>query len=151
MTGVGHRVVHGGASYAAPILIGPKVIRELTRLVPLTLLHQPHHLTAINAVSQTHSKLPQVACFDTAFYQSQPTVATIFAIPLRLTEEGVRQDSTGYPMSTSRVFYSTFLVRMSQMTVWLSHISAAEPACAGCGADEVCQRRWDSRHSTVCR
>lgn len=87
----GHRVVHGGTLYKGPVWIDADVIAELTRLVPLAPLHQPHHLAAIAALSKLHPKLPQIACFDTSFHHTQPAVAAWFALPRRLTDEGVRR------------------------------------------------------------
>lgn len=87
----GHRIVHGGSTYSAPVLIDDKVIAELRSLIPLAPLHQPHHLAAIAALAKLHPDLPQVGCFDTAFHHTQPSVATTFALPRRLTEEGIRR------------------------------------------------------------
>ncbi len=87
----GHRVVHGGLVFQEPVLIDAKVVAELTRLVPLAPSHQPHNLAAIAAISKLHPTLPQVACFDTSFHHTQPEVAAAFALPRRLTEEGVRR------------------------------------------------------------
>ena len=91
LAAVGHRVVHGGQRYAAPLKIDAAVIAELRRLVPLAPLHEPHHLAAIEAVAKLHPDLPQVACFDTAFHQAQPDVARAFALPRALSAEGVRR------------------------------------------------------------
>ena len=88
---VGHRIVHGGTRFTAPVRIDSDVIAELTRLVPLAPLHQPHHLAAIAAVAKLHPGLPQIACFDTAFHHTQPAVAAAFALPRRFAEEGVRR------------------------------------------------------------
>ena len=74
-----------------PVLIDAEVIAELTRLVPLAPLHQPHHLAAIAALSKLHPTLPQVACFDTSFHHTQPEVAAAFALPRHLTDDGVRR------------------------------------------------------------
>jgi len=87
---VGHRVVHGGQYYSAPVLIDAKVLMELQDLVPLAPLHQPHNLATIRALLETMPTLPQVACFDTAFHRTQPAVAQRFAIPRRFADEGVR-------------------------------------------------------------
>jgi acetate kinase len=87
---VGHRVVHGGQHYSAPVLIDAKVLMELETLVPLAPLHQPHNLAAIRALLETMPTLPQVACFDTAFHRTQPAVAQHFAIPRRFADEGIR-------------------------------------------------------------
>lgn len=86
----GHRVVHGGQHYSAPVLVNPAVLAELETLIPLAPLHQPHNLATIRALLETMPSLPQVACFDTAFHRTQPDVAQSFAIPRRFAEEGVR-------------------------------------------------------------
>lgn len=91
LVAAGHRVVHGGSRYTAPVRIDESVIEELRWLIPLAPLHQPHHLAAIAAVSKLHPALPQIACFDTAFHHTQPEVATAFALPRRLTAEGIRR------------------------------------------------------------
>ncbi|MDD5266066.1 MAG: acetate/propionate family kinase [Methylococcales bacterium] len=87
---VGHRVVHGGQHYSAPVLISPSVLAELEALVPLAPLHQPHNLSAISALLKSMPTTPQVACFDTAFHRTQPAVAQCIAIPRRFADEGVR-------------------------------------------------------------
>ena len=63
----------------------------LERLVPLAPLHQPHNLAAIRAIAASSPDLPQVACFDTAFHQTQPPVAQVVALPRELAAEGVRR------------------------------------------------------------
>jgi acetate kinase len=91
LVAAGHRVVHGGSLYTAPVLIDATVIAELRRLIPLAPLHQPHNLAAIAALSKLHPTLPQIACFDTAFHHTQPEVVTAFALPRRLAAEGIRR------------------------------------------------------------
>jgi acetate kinase len=88
---VGHRVVHGGVKFAAPVRIDAAVLAELEELVPLAPLHQPHNLAAVRAVSRRAPHLPQVACFDTAFHRTQPEVAQRFGLPRRFTDAGVRR------------------------------------------------------------
>ena len=87
----GHRVVHGGSLYTSPVRIDASVLEELRRLVPLAPLHQPHNLAAIATVAKLHPELPQVACFDTAFHQTQPGIAAAFALPPAITAQGVRR------------------------------------------------------------
>ena len=87
----GHRVVHGGSAYTEPVRIDASVIDQLRRLIPLAPLHQPHNLAAIDAVAKLHPDLPQVACFDTAFHHTQPALASAFALPRAITDEGVRR------------------------------------------------------------
>ncbi|MBI2243842.1 MAG: acetate/propionate family kinase [Nocardioides sp.] len=91
LVAAGHRVVHGGVGFAAPVPIDAAVMAELERLVPLAPLHQPHNLAAIRALAKAHPELPQVACFDTAFHRSHPAVAGRFALPRDLSAEGVRR------------------------------------------------------------
>lgn len=91
LVAAGHRVVHGGSLYAAPIVIDAAGTAELRRLIPLAPLHQPHNLAAIAALSKLYPLLPQIACFDTAFHHTQPKVATAFALPRRLAAEGIRR------------------------------------------------------------
>ncbi|MDD5462282.1 MAG: acetate/propionate family kinase [Methylococcales bacterium] len=86
----GHRVVHGGQHYSAPVLVNPTVLAELETLAPLAPLHQPHNLATIRALLETMPSLPQVACFDTAFHRTQPDVAQRFAIPRHFADEGIR-------------------------------------------------------------
>jgi acetate kinase len=86
-----HRVVHGGTRFTAPERVSPQVINELTRLIPLAPLHQPAALAAIAHLAQTYPDLLQVVCFDTAFHRTQSATATAFALPRRLSEEGVRR------------------------------------------------------------
>jgi acetate kinase len=88
---VGHRVVHGGARFIAPVRIDDATLRELDALVPLAPLHQPHNLAAIRAVSRLHPHLPQVASFDTAFHSTLPWLAQACALPARVRAAGVRR------------------------------------------------------------
>ncbi len=88
---VGHRVVHGGPSYGAPIAIDEDVLTTLEALVPLAPLHQPNNLAPIRSIRARRPDLLQVACFDTAFHRKHPALADWFAIPKALHEEGVRR------------------------------------------------------------
>lgn len=88
---VGHRVVHGGANYYAPVLITQDITDYLKTLIPFAPLHQPYNIQAIENISKLYPHLPQVACFDTAFHHSHPAIADRFGLPRRLTEEGIRR------------------------------------------------------------
>ena len=91
LLGVGHRVVHGGVDYAAPVRVDPAVLAKLEALCPLAPLHQPHNLAGIRAVAAVQPDLPQVACFDTAFHRGHPDLADWFALPRRFYDEGIRR------------------------------------------------------------
>jgi len=86
---VGHRVVHGGQTFSEPVHITDSVIKDLEALVPLAPLHQPHNLSAIRTVAAWRPDLRQIACFDTGFHRTQDRLATLFALPRALTDEGV--------------------------------------------------------------
>ena len=87
----GHRVVHGGTLYSAPVLVDSMVVNQLEQFVPLAPLHQPHNLAAMRAIARIKSDVPQVACFDTAFHHTQPAVAQAFALPREVTALGVKR------------------------------------------------------------
>lgn len=78
---VGHRIVHGGTRYAAPVLVTREVRRRLESLTDLAPLHQPKSLAALDAVTAVLPSVPAVACFDTAFHATIPEAAATFALP----------------------------------------------------------------------
>jgi acetate kinase len=89
--GVGHRVVHGGARFAAPCIVTPAILAELRTLIPLAPLHQPHNLAAIEAVAERIPDVPQVACFDTSFHRSHSPVAELVPLPKAIRDTGVQR------------------------------------------------------------
>ena len=89
--GIGHRVVHGGTQFTAPTAITKDVVASLKKLCPLAPLHQPHNLAPIEAIMAEAPHIPQVACFDTAFHQTQPHLAQAFALPRELSDSGIRR------------------------------------------------------------
>jgi len=90
LVAVGHRVVHGGRDYTAPVQVSDTVLTALEALTPLAPLHQPHSLAPMRAISTLRPGLPQIACFDTAFHHTMPPVATRFALPREYEDAGVR-------------------------------------------------------------
>jgi acetate kinase len=78
---VGHRVVHGGTLYAAPVLVTAEVRQRLESLTDLAPLHQPKSLAALDAVASALPGIPAVACFDTGFHATIPEEAATFALP----------------------------------------------------------------------
>jgi acetate kinase len=81
LLGIGHRVVHGGEEFREPVLIDDKVMETIRELIPLAPLHNPANLLGIEAARQVFPGVPQVAVFDTAFHQSMPPHAFIYALP----------------------------------------------------------------------
>lgn len=87
VTAIGHRVVHGGKDYAAPVKVDDKVLADLEKLSPLAPLHQPHNLKTIKMIADKYPDLPQVASFDTAFHRTQSKLSQMYALPRKLTED----------------------------------------------------------------
>jgi acetate kinase len=91
LAGVAHRVVHGGSKYSAPVLLDSGVLADLKGFIPLAPLHQPFALEAIAILLAEEPRLPQVACFDTAFHHTLPTVEKMLPLPRKAWERGVRR------------------------------------------------------------
>jgi acetate kinase len=89
LTAVGHRVVHGGENYSAPVIVTEEILRNLKEFISLAPLHQPYQVVAIEILVQQHPEIPQIACFDTAFHRSQPLIAQQFALPRELQQQGI--------------------------------------------------------------
>ena len=88
---VGHRIVHGGARFTAPVLLDDQVVKDLRGLTDLAPLHQLPALDAADAIREALPDVPAVACFDTAFHASLPAVASTYAIPEQWRELGARR------------------------------------------------------------
>ncbi|HXW72931.1 MAG TPA: acetate/propionate family kinase [Methylocella sp.] len=131
ISAVGHRVVHGGAEYSAPVLLTNQVIEKLATLIPLAPLHQPHNLAPIRAIRTSHPNLPQVACFDTAFHRSQPPLAQAFAIPRKYSQEGIRRygfHGISYEYVTGRI--KSLVPEIANGRVILAHLGNGASLCA---------------------
>ena len=84
---VGHRVVHGGEAFNKSVLITDKVIHAMEECIPLAPLHNPPNLTGISACRDVMGDVPQVGVFDTAFHQTMPEKAFIYALPYTYYEK----------------------------------------------------------------
>lgn len=92
IVGVGHRVVHAGEFYSGSVLIDADVIRALEACIDLAPLHNPPNLLGIAACKELMPKTPMVGVFDTAFHQTMPPQAYIYALPYEYYEKyGVRR------------------------------------------------------------
>jgi acetate kinase len=91
LAAVGHRVLQGGEKYSAPVVVTAEVFKVLETFIPLGPLHQPHNLRPIRVLAAKYPNLPQVACFDTAFHRTQPWQAQAYAIPRKISAEGVKR------------------------------------------------------------
>lgn len=91
ITAVGHRIVHGGRRFEAPVLIDDDALAGMAALEPLAPLHQPHNVMAVRAVAMLRPGLPQVACFDTAFHRTQPDTRRRMPLPEKFFEDGLER------------------------------------------------------------
>ena len=89
---VGHRMVHGGEKFNKSVLLNDEVLKVFEECSDLAPLHNPANLKGVNAVSELMPGLPQVGVFDTAFHQTMPDYAYMYAIPYELYEKyGIRR------------------------------------------------------------
>ncbi len=84
---VGHRVVHGGEKFNQSVVITPEVKEMIIKCIELAPLHNPANLKGIEAIEQSLPAVPQVAVFDTAFHQTMPDEAYMYALPYELYEK----------------------------------------------------------------
>ena len=92
LAAVGHRVVHGGEKFKRAVLIDEKIIKSIRSHFELAPLHNPPNLMGIEAAKKLLPDIPQVAVFDTAFHQTMPASAYLYALPYRFYEQyGIRR------------------------------------------------------------
>lgn len=84
---VGHRIVHGGEKFTHSVLIDENVVKGIEECSSLAPLHNPAHLVGIRAAQHAFPALPNVAVFDTAFHQTMPEQAYLYALPYKLYKE----------------------------------------------------------------
>jgi acetate kinase len=89
--GVGHRVVHGEARFARPVVVTREVLTELYELIPLAPLHQPYNLAVIETIFERMPQVPQVACFDTSFHRTYSQVAEVVPLPTDIRKTGLQR------------------------------------------------------------
>ncbi len=127
---VAHRVVHGGQAFKQSVVVAGTVLEQLESLNSMAPLHQPHNLAGIRSFQQAFPNLPQVACFDTAFHTSLPDVASAFALPQSLTEQGVRR--YGFHGLSYHYIMDTLLEQSPRATgrVLMAHLGNGASLCA---------------------
>jgi len=89
---IGHRAVHGGEEFASSVMVSPKVIETMKKLIPLAPLHNPANIMGMEICQQLIPGKPNVAVFDTAFHQTMPDYAYMYALPYdQYTKHGIRK------------------------------------------------------------
>ncbi len=87
---IGHRIVHG-MKHTEPEIISPELMKELKKISAFDPEHLPEEIKLIEVFSRRYPSLKQVACFDTSFHTSMPTVAKLLSIPRRFYEKGIQR------------------------------------------------------------
>ncbi|MBU8856859.1 MULTISPECIES: acetate kinase [unclassified Micromonospora] len=140
LSGVGHRVVHGGRKFSAPVRIDDAVVTAIEDLVPLAPLHNPANLAGIRVAREALPDTPQVAVFDTAFHHTLPEAAATYAIDKATAE---RYDIRRYGFhGTSHAYVSRRVAdlldrpyyRINTITL---HLGNGASACAVQGGRSV--------------
>ncbi|MEU7923079.1 acetate/propionate family kinase [Micromonospora zamorensis] len=133
LTAVGHRVVHGGRKFSAPVLVDDAVLAAIKDLVPLAPLHNPANLAGIEVARAALPDIPQVAVFDTAFHHTLPESAATYAIDREVAERyGIRR--YGFH-GTSHAYVSRRTAQLlgrpyEQLNTITLHLGNGASACA---------------------
>jgi acetate kinase len=127
ISAVGHRVVHGGEAFKAPTIITDEVICEIKKNIPLAPLHNPPNLAGIEVARSIFPDAPHVAVFDTAFHQTIPAKAFLYALPYALyRNSGVRRygfhgTSHSYVSERSAEYLGQPLSNLNMITIHLGN------------------------------
>ncbi|HUT54971.1 MAG TPA: acetate kinase [bacterium] len=133
---VGHRVVHGGEAFRAPALIDDAVLKVIKENIPLAPLHNPANLTGIEVARSVFAAVPQVAVFDTAFHQTLPPHAFLYALPYdyytsrRIRRYGFHGTSHQYVAEEAAAFLGRPPAELHLITIHLGN-GASMAAVAG--------------------
>ena len=137
---VGHRVLHGGTKFSGSVLIDDAVIAAVEECCDLGPLHNPANLKGIYAVQQLLPEVPQVAVFDTAFHQTMPDYAYLYAIPYRYFEKyGIRRygfHGTSHRYVSQRA-HSLLNLAEDDSGLVVAHLGNGASICAVCNGQSV--------------
>ncbi len=137
---VGHRIVHGGERFRAPVRIDAEVERALRELTELAPLHQPKSLAALDLVSAALPQLPAIACFDTAFHADMPPGAKTYALPAAWRERWPIRRYGFHGLShawVSRRAPELLGADPAELRIVSCHLGAGASACAIAGGRSV--------------
>ena len=134
---VAHRVVHGGEAYTQAVRVSPDVLARLARYNSLAPLHQPHNLDGVRAFARAFPRLPQIACFDTAFHATVPALHSSFALPESLRSQGVRR--YGFHGLSYQFIMGELQQRSARAAgrVLMAHLGNGASLCAAQGGQSV--------------
>ncbi len=126
LSAVGHRIVHGGPDFSAPVPITAEIIRRLEQLTPFAPLHQAAGLDSARQLLSSRPTLCQVACFDTHFHRNLPAIYRRFALPLEFEEKGLRR----YGFHGLSFEYITEQINRPDLRMVVAHLGSGSSLCA---------------------
>ncbi len=138
---IGHRVVHGGTHFNAPVRITHEVIETIRSLIPLAPLHNPANLEGIEVMHTLYPNLAQVAVFDTAFHQNMPEYAALYPLPYALSQTshirryGFHGTSHHYVAKEAAQMIGNDLTQLNLITLHLGNGASATAIKAGISID----------------
>lgn len=128
---VGHRIVHGGPKLVRPVLLDTRQVRDLRRLASLAPSHQDTNLDCAEVAMTAKADVPHVGCFDTAFHHDQPRIARLYALPRRLSEDGVMSFGFhGLSFAWIAQTLETLLGDRSNGRIIVAHLGSGASLCA---------------------
>jgi acetate kinase len=131
LAAIGHRVVHGGRDFTSPVQVTGDIIEALEALTPLAPLHQPRCLAPMRTIMALRPRLPQIACFDTAFHHGLAPPISRFALPHRFEEIGIRRygfHGLSYEYIASRL--SSLSPSLADSRTVVAHLGNGASLCA---------------------
>lgn len=138
---VGHRVVHGGEHFNQSVLVDDHVVRSIEECVPLAPLHNPPNLVGIRACADVMGDVPQVAVFDTAFHQTMPKKAYLYALPytyykrLQVRRYGFHGTSHRFVSARAAELLGKPLNELKLVTCHMGNGSSLAAIQGGCSVD----------------
>ena len=137
---VGHRVVHGGEKFSSSVLINDAVMEAMKECIPLAPLHNPAGITGIEACKKVLPNVPMVGVFDTAFHQTLPEKAYIYAIPYEYYEKyGIRKygfHGTSHRFVSKRVA-EVMNKPIEDLKILVCHLGQGASLCAVKGGKSI--------------
>jgi acetate kinase len=128
---IGHRVVHGGAEFFAPVVVTPKILQALHSLIPLAPLHQPYNVQAIEIAATVFPAIPQIACFDTAYHSTRPWQEKQMALPAAYSKDNlINYGFHGLSYEYIASVLPTYLGTKAQGKILVAHLGNGASMCA---------------------
>lgn len=131
ISGIGHRIAHGGIDFTHPVELTDTALAKLQVLAPLAPLHQPHNLKVVAAAKEAFPDAKQIGCFDTSFHRGHPWVNDTFGLPRKYYEKGVRRygfHGLSYDYITSELAHLE--PELSKGRVVIAHLGNGASMCA---------------------